>query len=143
MKRIITDSKRIAQFVHDTMGHVGATDYTAIGLEDDGKIVAGVLYDNYNGASVNTHIAANNSKRWMNREYLHFIFWYPFEQMKVKRLTALVAENNTDSRNFVKKLGFDLEATLQDADPDGDLLVYRMFRDQCKWLNMRVKYASL
>ena len=63
-----------------------------------------------------------------------------FNQAKVKRLTGLVGEKNTDSQRFNKNLGFTIEARLKDAHPDGDLLIYRMFRDECRFLNMRKDY---
>lgn len=143
MKKIITDQPdRIAEFVGSALDVSGFANYTAIGLEEDGELIAGVLYDYYNGASINMHVAAKPGKRWLNRKFLHFCFWYPFEQLKVKRITGLVPESNMDARKFDENLGFELEATLQDAAPDGDVFVYRMFRHQCKWLDMRVKYEQ-
>lgn len=142
MRKIITDQpERVAEFVGDKVNAGGYANYTAIGLEEDGKLIAGVLYDYYNGASMNAHIAGEGTN-WLNRKYLHFIFWYPFEQLKVKRLTVLVPESNKESNRFVRHLGFDLEATLRDAAPDGDVFLYRMFRHQCKWLEMRVKHEQ-
>jgi hypothetical protein len=34
-------------------------------------------------------------------------------------------------------LGFTLETRLKDAAPSGDMLVYVMRREDCKWLNLR------
>jgi len=100
----------------------------------NGEIVAGVVYENWNGRNVVCHIASDLSKRWMTRKYLQTIFDYPFNQMKADRITAPVAASNRDSRRFLEHLGFELEATLEDADPTGDLLLYRLFRNDCKWV---------
>lgn len=143
MKRIITDQpERIAAFVGDALDVSGFANYTAIGLEENGELIAGVLFDYYNGASINMHVAAKPGRRWLTREFLHFCFWYPFEQLKVRRITGLVPASNRDARKFDEHLGFELEATLKDAAPDGDVLVYRLFRDQCRWLNLKVKYVE-
>lgn len=143
MKRIVTDCPDlIAKFVGERLGSSGFANYTGIGLEEDGELIAGVLFDYYNGASINMHVAAIPGRRWLTREFLHFCFWYPFEQLKVKRITGLVPASNMEARRFDEKLGFELEATLQDAAPDGDVFVYRMFRHQCKWLEMRVQYEQ-
>ena len=107
---------------------------TTIGLQRSGELVAGILYEDCNGVNVNMHVASDGSRRWMTRELLHFAFWYPFEQLGVKRVTGTVPASNDDARRLDEHLGFVLEARLEKAHPDGDLLIYRMFRHECKWL---------
>lgn len=106
---------------------------SGIGRIKNGQIVAGVLYQDHNGPNVFCHIAAEGN-RWANRRFLSIIFDYPFKQLKVKRITVCVAESNTASRRFVEHLGFELEANLQGAHPNGDLLVYKMTVENCRWL---------
>lgn len=106
------------------------------GVEEDGKIIAGVVFDDYNGVNINMHVASDGTKRWMNREILWMVFDYAFNQCKVNRITGLVGEGNIAARTFDEHIGFTLETTLKAAHPTGDLLVYRMFRDECRWLRM-------
>jgi len=109
-----------------------------IGLETpEGELVAGVIFDNYNTVNVNMHVAATAGKRWMNREYLWYCFYYPFVELNCKRITGLVSSDNLEARKFDEHLGFILEATLKDADPLGDLLVYVMTKENCKWLKLK------
>lgn len=108
-----------------------------IGLFGDGQILSVCAFDNFNGANINMHIASVPGKRWLTREYLWYCFFYPFEQLKVRRVTGLVAASNLQARKFDENLGFTLEATLKDAHPDGDLLVYKMTADQCRWLTLK------
>lgn len=96
-----------------------------------------MLFDNFNGANVNMHVASDGSKNWMNREYLWYCFHYPFNQLRVKRITGLVAESNHAARKFDEHIGFELETRLKDAAPDGDLLIYRMTPDTCRWLERK------
>jgi RimJ/RimL family protein N-acetyltransferase len=107
---------------------------SCIGLEEDGQVIAGVLFDSFNGASMCMHIAAIPGKRWLNREFLWLCFAYPFLQLRVNKVFGPVAEGNLQSRRFCEKLGFVLEATLSDAHPSGGLLIYSMTRSQCRWL---------
>lgn len=88
------------------------------------------------------HIATDGSKKWMNRDYLWYVFYYPFVQLGVKKIIAPVESTNKVCSSFVEHIGFKLEATLKDAAPKGDLLVYTMTPDQCKWLNLREKYRG-
>jgi RimJ/RimL family protein N-acetyltransferase len=104
---------------------------------NQGELIAGVWYEWFNGANMNMHVAAVPGRRWMTREFLFAAFAYPFNDAGVRRVTGIVAESNHDARRFDEHLGFSLEARLKDAAPDGDLLVYRMFKDECRWLRMK------
>jgi RimJ/RimL family protein N-acetyltransferase len=108
-----------------------------IGWVKHGKIVAGVAYANWNGVNVECHIASDGSRRWLTRQYLWTIFHYPFCQLGVKRITVCVGEGNADSTRFVKHLGFKLEAKLKDAHPTGDLQIFRMFANECRFLQVK------
>lgn len=106
---------------------------SAIGRIKDGRIVAGVLYQDYNGANVSAHIAGEG-KSWLNKKFLSIIFDYPFNQLKVNRITGYVVSTNKAAQNLDEKLGFKREAILRDAHPDGDLIIYAMHKDECRWL---------
>lgn len=137
MKRIVCDEPaRVCQFVSERMGVSSWSAATSIGLEEDGALIAGVVFDYYNGASICMHVAAIG-RRWMTRDYLWYCFHYPFNELKVKRITGLVPESNLDARRFDENLGFKLETRLTDAHPDGDVLVYKMTREDCRFLQPR------
>lgn len=110
-----------------------------VGLFDDAKgPVAACYYAEYNGASVMMH-CAGEGKDWLNREFLWFSFFYPFEQLKVSKIISPVYSTNADCRRFIEHIGFSLEATLKDACPKGDLLLYTLEKDKCKWLSLKDK----
>jgi len=109
---------------------------TAIGIERGGKLVGGVAYCDWNGPNVVCHVASDGSKMWLSREFLWVIFDYPFGQLKCKRITVAVGEGNAASRNFVTRLGFKLEARLSSAHPTGDLLIFAMFKQDCRWIHI-------
>jgi RimJ/RimL family protein N-acetyltransferase len=110
----------------------------AIGKLVDGQLVAGVLYEDFNGANVVCHIAGEG--KWADRQFLAIIFDYPFNQMKVRRITVPVCGSNARSVKLVEHMGFVLESRLEQATLDSDLLLYRLFKDECKYL--RGKYAD-
>ena len=105
---------------------------TAIGKVNDGAIQAGALYEDWNGANIMCHIAGQGN--WATKNFLWMLFDYPFNQLGVKRITAPVASTNVKSINLVTRMGFKLECTLAQATPDGDMFLFRMFRDECKYL---------
>ena len=101
------------------------------------RMIAGVAYSQWNGVNVVCDIAAVG-RHWANREFLWTIFDYPFNQLKVKRITVCVGAGNSASRRFVQHLGFEEEARLRGAHPSGDLLVYCARKPQAqRWLDLK------
>ncbi len=70
-------------------------------------------------------------------QFLALLADYAFNQAKVNRLTGMVKSNNHQSINFAIRCGFVLESKLRQATLDGDLLVFRLFKDECKFLKSR------
>lgn len=106
---------------------------TAIGKVLDGRLVAGVLYEDYNGPNIVCHNAFEPNS--LDKHFLGLIHQYPFIQLGVKRVTGLVSSNNKKALNLNYKLGFELEHTLKDACPDGDMHVLVMWKEKCKYLD--------
>lgn len=130
------DKARVADYVFDHFGMDRQIDnYSAIGLEFNNKIIAGVIYTNYNKANIVCGIAIDGK---INRDFLWFIFYYPFMQEKVNRITTYVESDNVTSQRFTTHLGFELESVMKRAGRNGgDLLVFRMFKENCKFLGHR------
>ena len=115
-------------------GHYNEGSSSAIGFQTS-EINSGVIYENWNKSSVTCHIACDGL--FGSREYLHAIFNYPFITLGVNKIIAPIGSGNDESIRIVKKMGFSLEATIKDAHPDGDFLIYTMKHDQCKYLKER------
>lgn len=136
MKHIITGPEVVQWVASRTSEYGRFRSETAIGLVQDNAIIAGVVYADFNGPNVVTHIAAIPTRQWMTRPYLWSIFSYPFDLLNVKRITACVGEGNKDSRKFVEHLGFKLEATLKECHPTGRLFIYRLLKSECRFLGI-------
>ena len=107
----------------------------AIGLEEDGELIAGVVYDNYTKAGINMHIAAEDGRRWLNRDYLFRCFAYPFLQLGCRRVTGLSREDNVTAHKFIEHLGFRREGLIREAYRDGmNVILYGMLKDECRWI---------
>lgn len=104
-----------------------------IGWEKDGELVAGVIFDNCTGRSVQMHVAGIG-KRWLVREYLKVCFDYPFRQLGVCKIIGIVDSTNADALRFDRHLGFVEEAVIKDAGKHGDLHILSMTRQQCRFI---------
>jgi RimJ/RimL family protein N-acetyltransferase len=73
----------------------------------------------------------------MSRSFLGEVFRYPFEQLRVQRVTGLVPARNEQAARFDEHLGFKLEGRVRQILPDGDdVLVYGMLKSECRFLNV-------
>lgn len=104
----------------------------AIGLEKNGNIIAGVIYERYNGESMWVHVAIEGR---LTPAYLRAIFDYPFVYCDVKKVIGTVSSGNVKAIKFDENLGFTEEARIRDAAPDGDIIIYTMSKDQCRYIN--------
>ena len=103
----------------------------SIGLKKDGEIVAGVIYEGWNKQSIVCHIAVTGS---LTPTFLAKIFDYPFRQIKVHKIIATVASKNYKSIRLVSNMGFKEEANIKDAHPLGDIIVFTMIKEDCRFL---------
>lgn len=131
---VIGQKERISDFLKQHKAWVGATNYEAIGLEENGQLIAGVIYDNYEkDARVSSH-CAGIGKRWLNKNFLNVMFDYPFNQLKVNVIVNTVSSNNKDSMRFTEHLGFKQVACIEGGASDGDLIIYALYKKDCKWI---------
>lgn len=105
--------------------------YRAIGLQRNGILIAGVAYTDYYGGSIAGHITATAP---LTRPFVRALFAYPFLQLKCRRFSAWVPARKRHVQHFVERLGFTYESRMERALLDDDVLVYRMFPTDCRWL---------
>jgi RimJ/RimL family protein N-acetyltransferase len=133
------DKSRLIEFAVTNMGEPVSwrdpKNCSAIGWERDGWIVAAVVYDQFFWPSISGHIVSDGSRNWACRAFIRAMFDYPFRQLECARITAPVADGNSQAIRFLEKLGFKLEGRLRKAMPDGrDRLIFGILKEECKWL---------
>lgn len=104
---------------------------TCIGLYKDDVIRAGVIFENWNGRSLVAHMAVNGR---ITRRYLFVIFDYAFNRADVEKVILPVQSTNAQSIKFVLNLGFQEEAKIRDAAPGGDILLFTLAKQNCRFL---------
>lgn len=105
-----------------------------IGLERDGELVAGILYEGYNRQSIWGHVSGAPGSQWLNREFLTFCCDYAFITCEVQMVLGYMEESNAQALRFAKHLGFKEESRITDAAADGgDILILKMRREDCRY----------
>lgn len=112
-------------------GHFGEDSKTIAFYEDSWLAV--VVYHGKSSGNINISIATTSPK-WCSKKALRVIFAYPFNQLGVNRVTALIRKTNRKSRSLVERLGFRLEGTLKQYFKNGEAaMVYGLLKDENRW----------
>jgi hypothetical protein len=108
--------------------------FYAMGIERDGEIVAGIVFNNMNGVNATCHIAIEKAGKAF-LELLCHAANYAFNHCKLKRLTGMVPASKPDVLAFDLHLGWQEEFVMQDAAFDGGPLHVLVMRPEtCRWL---------
>jgi RimJ/RimL family protein N-acetyltransferase len=112
-----------------------------VAVHRDGRMVGGVVFTGYLGASIMLHMAGSEDN-WATRDFLWMVFDYGFNQLGCRKLVGLVPAYNFRAVRVDEHLGFKEEARLKEMliDPEEDLLVLTMTKPGCKWLKLVPKY---
>lgn len=111
----------------------------AIGISKNGKIIAGVIYNNQKKSLGKPYMlemtVASIDKRWSTRHNLRALFSYPFSQLQLERVNTQCDSENEGLIMFNKRLGFVEEGRHRKAFPNGnDAISFGMLKGECKWL---------
>lgn len=110
---MIVSDERVARFVSEQLGFAVCPPYTALGIERDGKIIAGVIFHCFEGPNV--HFTAAG-KGW-TPGFMRAVGDYVFRQLGCLRMTA-----TTEHDQVVKlacKLGGHVEGCMRDQFGEG------------------------
>ncbi len=125
---------KVADWVASQIDHVdGFIAYAAIGIERDGELVGGVVYHENRGNDIQISCAASKA-HWLSQGSLRALFYYPFMQLKVDRMTAFTPSRSKGTRRFLSHLGFVQEGIMRQGFKGDDCIIYGMLRDECKWI---------
>ena len=103
-----------------------------LGQVVDDEIKAVVVYCGFFGESCVLHVKSVG-QHWATKCFLRKVFDYPFNTLKLKVIIGTVAGSNTKALNLNRKLGFKEVATIADAHDEGDLVIFEMRPEYCKW----------
>jgi hypothetical protein len=131
------DSAEVKTWMVQRFGQVAPqAAHSTITLVRAGTIRGAVWLENYNGASAVIHVAGDG-RRWLTREFAEAVFHYAFNVLACRKLIGIVREVNSDAQRFDENLGFRRECVIEDADPEGALIIYSLKREDCKFLEKK------
>lgn len=125
---MIVADERCARFVSERLGFALCPPFTAMGIERDGEIIGGVVFNHFEGADLHVSVAGNG---W-TRAFLRAIGAYVFDQLGCERMTTITSDETVAS--FAERLGGQYEGTLRNHfGPGKNGFVSGILREEWKY----------
>lgn len=105
---------------------------SAMGFSINGEIVAVAVFFNYRSPDIEIGVISK-TPRWASRGHLKAIAQYVYGQLNCSRLTAHVNASDSKLCGLMGRLGFQREGTLRAASAFGDVAVYGLLKEECRW----------
>jgi RimJ/RimL family protein N-acetyltransferase len=131
---IYGEENRLLPWARERIGIEFRRDAYTIGLERGGEIVAVVVFDSFSKADCSMHVASDGTSKWMSKSLLLASFAYPFVQLGLRRVTAMVPADNEAALRLDEHLGFVREGYHPHATETGDLVSLGLLREACKFI---------
>lgn len=125
--RLVTD-ERVARMVSGLVGRQFVAPYTAMGLEKDGEVIGGVVFNVFEGADLHVTVAG----RGFSRGFLADVGEYVFRQLGCERMTVLTEQARIV--RIAEKLGGEIEGLLRNHFGRGrDAFLVGILKDDWKF----------
>lgn len=132
------DGFRIAQ--HAKCRYNPRDDVVFASIGSYGECLGGAIFQDYTGVSVQVHLAGLYPN-WATRDLIWMGFDYCFNQLGCTSIFGLVASFNDEALAVDTKLGFKEVTRIPDVFPDGDMIVLRLYKEDCRWLNIKPRHV--
>lgn len=125
---MIVSDDRVPKFVSERLNIGLCPPYVGLGLERDGKIVAGVVLNCFEGDDVHVTVAGEG---W-TRDFFRRFGEYVFEQLGCGRITAITADDQV--AGYGVRLGGKIEGCLREHfGPGRDGLIIGILRREWRY----------
>lgn len=125
---IFDDKERVGAWVAEQVGQRAPwSGHYAMGVETNGELTAGFVFESFNGVNAMVHIAVTKPNKAFVKLLDHG-YRYAFEYCGLRRLTGLVEATNEKACRLNKHLGYIEEARLAGAGPEEqDIIVFALW----------------
>lgn len=125
---MIVADERVARFVSDALGIALCPPWTVMGVERDGEVVGGVLFNCFEGANVHVTVAGTG---W-TRSFLSAVGEYVYDTLGCERMTFTTEQD--DVAALALRLGGQVEGMLRSHFGKGrDGVVVGVLRDEWRY----------
>jgi RimJ/RimL family protein N-acetyltransferase len=115
---------QVANWAFTRFGYERSRYDMAVGIVDDGSLVAAALFHSYNGPDVEI---SYYGPKTMTLGVVKQLAKLAVEGLGVSRITARTAKNNKAMKKGIKKIGFEFEGVRHNAYGKYDALMYGLY----------------
>lgn len=124
---IITDIQ-VAKFVSDKLGIGLCPPWTAMGIEKDGEIIGGVVFNMFEGRDVHVTVAGTG----FGKNFLQSVGQYVYDQLGCARMTIKTEQSSVV--RIAEKLGGQREGVLRDHFGEGrDAVIIGILKNEYRF----------
>ena len=129
----LVENAAIAGFLEDKLKVKISPPFTAFGfVSDDNRPMCAVLFNDFNQANIEMTIYAETGG--ITRQVLKYLANYVFVKNGCRRLTVRTKKRNKRVLQLAPRYGFKYECLLKNFFPDDDAVMFRMLREDCRFL---------
>lgn len=127
----LVSGREVGEWVVSKFGGTLHPTAQAIGFVRDGKLIAGVVYEGWNQRSIVCHISIEGA---VPRHFMKAVSEYAFITCGVHKVIGPITSGNEKAIKNAIRIGFTEEARIKDAAPDGDIILFTLTADRCRYL---------
>lgn len=133
-ERLIWDNPGVEKWVAKKVGvSMWLGHYHSVGFYVGGVLKGAAVYDAFTPYECCLHLAIEDGIA-VPEFVLRAVFGYPFQQLKLKRLTGLVRADNDAAIQLAKRNGFVEEGRKRWGGGDCDEIVLGLLPEECQWM---------
>ncbi len=134
----------IKHWLCDQIGYIPTAEFICIGQFDEMKqdLIGAIGYDGWSENMVEMHSAGTPGSYWLTKEFLFKCFHFPFIVHGREIVTSRVSTGNPVAVKMNLQAGFTEQCRIKGGADDGDLIIFTMYRAECKWLRMEKLYKE-
>lgn len=138
---VVEPQQAIQNWICERIQYIPTREFIAFANWDPRReeIIGVVGYDGWSSKLVEIHVAGEEGTYWLNKETLNMAFKFPFVMHGRNIVASRVSSYNLEAMALNEKLGFEEQCRIKDGAEFGDLVVFAMYKERCKWLSMATK----
>lgn len=130
---ILVQGEAIAGFIEGKLGIKVSQPYVAFGfVSDDKRPLCAFIFNDRSDANMEMTVFAEPGG--ITRGVLRYVANYAFNTNKCRRLTVRTKKRNKRVLKLAPRYGFTYESVAKHFFPDDDAVVFRMLKQDCKFL---------
>lgn len=137
-----TDRRTVHSFFADRLGLNWSEDFRGVlhipraydnAVANMAHVGIAVGYNGFIGRTCCMHVVIQKPEL-MSPRIVRDAFTFPFEKCGCEAVLGMVDSTNAEALDFDRRLGFTELTRIPNGGLDGDLVIFRMLRGECRWL---------